>query len=167
VKPSSVRGTPVRSMSGTSPSQYVGDQSQQPNRASGTPYNSSKGNSATAKTVKQSGGVGQVIDTQTGVMFHEPNSNGNGVVFDGITREGDYFPAGAPAMDSPVPNGAATMPKGAMRAENIAHLGSGTGVNASQAGDVLLAIGGVMSRGMVGTSTPAGGEAELTKDDTL
>lgn len=183
MKSSSVRGTPVRSisganegqaagkpanMSGTSPSQYVGDQSQQPQRGSGTPYNSKNGNPPAAKRVASSGKFGDVIDTQTGVNLNYPDSNGNGVLFDGISREADYSPMGASAMDSPVPAGAATMPRGSMRAENIAHLGTGKGVDASQAGDVLDAIGGVMSRGMVGTTSGGSGpENELTRDDTL
>lgn len=157
VKPSTVRGTPVRSISqggytnsgkppgfqGTVNPQYAG-QSATP--GGGTPYNSGAGNDDQTKTTKQSGGVGQVIDTQTGTNLNEPSSNGNGVILDGITREGDYFPQSAGAMDSPVPNGSPAFQKGAMRAENIAHLGQGKGADASQAGDVLLGIGGVMDR---------------------
>lgn len=179
MKSSSVRGTPVRSsggsegqmagkpaaMTGTSPSQYVGDQSQQPQRGSGTPYNSANGNSANAKRVASSGLFGEVIDTQTGVNLSRPDSNGNGVLFDGISRESDYSPQSAVALDSPVPAGSPVLARGAMRRENLEHLGQGAA--ASLAGDVLTDIGGVMSRGMVGTTGPNEPEDALTRDDTL
>lgn len=130
----------------------------------GTPYRSATVSDDKAPK-STSGTFGEVIDTQTGVNFNRPESNGNGVILDGITRPSDYSPQSAAAMDSPVPQGAPSFPAGAMHAENLAHLGKGIGVNASQAGDVLDAIGGVMSRGMLGTSTPSGAENELTTDD--
>lgn len=147
--------------------QYQGDQSQQPNSKSGTPYRSVQGNPATAKTVVSHGLFGEVIDTAAGVNFHRPESNGNGVILDGMSREADYTPSGASTLDSPVPAGAPILAKGAMRRENLEHMGQGKGVSAALAGDVITEIGGVMSRGMLGTSTPGGGEGELTKDDTL
>jgi hypothetical protein len=151
-----VRGTPVRSISqggydntgkppgfqGTVNGQYAGESA---TPGGGTPYNSGAGNDDQAKSVKQSGGVGHVIDKVAGDQASH-SSNGSGVILDGLTREGDYFPQSAGAMDSPVPNGAPSFPKGAMRAENIAHLGQGIGAAPSQAGDVLLGIGGVMDR---------------------
>jgi hypothetical protein len=163
VKASTVRGTPVRSISadngqgftsggkpanysGTVPNAYQGDQSQKINPKSGTPYNSSSVNDDKAAK-STTGKYGHVIDEVAGDQGSHL-SNGNGVILDGLSRESDYTPRAAGTMDSPVPNGAASFPAGAMRTENIAHLGKGVGVDASQAGDVLEAIGGVMSRGM-------------------
>lgn len=161
MKASTVRGTPVRFVSadngqgftsggkppgfqGTVNGQYAGESA---TPGGGTPYNSGSENDDKAPKSSNSK-FGNVIDTQTGVNMSEPSSNGNGVILDGISRESDYTPRAAAAMDSPVPHGAASFPAGAMRTENIAHLGKGVGVDASQAGDVLDAIGGVMSRGM-------------------
>lgn len=177
MKTTSVRGTPVRSISGanegqmagkpsgydgTVNTQYRGDQT-----GGGTPYTSRDGNSATAKRVASQGKFGDVIDTNAGVNFSEPNSNGNGVILDGMTRESDYSPRGASAMDSPVPQGSPAFQAGAMRQENIAHLGKGKGADASQAGDVILNIGGVMSRGMLGVSKAGESATELVEDDVL
>lgn len=118
-----------------------------PSTVRGTPYNSAKV-SDDAAPKSSSGTFGNVIDTQTGVNLSRPESNGNGVILDGISRESDYFPKTAGAMDSPVPAGSPTFREGGMRAENIAHLGQGIGAAPSQASDVILNIGGVMSRGI-------------------
>lgn len=158
MKSTTVRGTPMRSISadngqgftnsgkppgftGTSPSQYVGEAA---TPGGGTPYNSAGVNDDKAAKSTQ-GKYGAVIDAVAGDQASHL-SNGSGVILDGLTRESDYTPMAAAALDSPVPAGAPTFPKGAMRAENIAHLGSGAGASAAQAGDVLDAIGGVMSR---------------------
>lgn len=158
MKPSTVRGTPVRSISanngqgftnagkppgfqGTVNGQYAGESA---TPGGGTPYNSGSKNDDTAPGT-QSGKYGAVIDAVAGDQASHL-SNGSGVILDGLTRESDYTPRSAAAMDSPVPAGAPAFPAGAMRAENIAHLGQGKGADASQAGDVLLAIGGVMDR---------------------
>lgn len=158
MRPSTVRGTPVRSISadngqgftnsgkppgfqGTVAKGYAGESA---TPGGGTPYNSASVNDD--KDAKRGGGkYGPVIDKVAGDQASHL-SNGSGVILDGLARESDYTPTAAAAMDSPVPNGAPSFPKGAMRAENIAHLGEGTGVSASQAGDVLLGIGGVMDR---------------------
>lgn len=185
MKSSTVVGTPVRSikagnvegmMAGTPKGyegvvnrQYQGDQSgnRQTGVNTGTPYNTRNGNGPESKRVASSDKHGIVIDTQTGVDLNEPTSNGNGVILDGMTRESDYTPRGAAAMDSPVPQGSPTFEAGAMRAENIAHLGKGKGAAASQAGDVLLAIGGVMSRGIAGTTKASDSSTALIEDDLL
>jgi len=151
-----VRGTPVRSISqggyentakpagytGTVNNQYKGESA---TPGGGTPYNSGAGNDDQAKSVKQSGGIAMVAD-HVGVVNNSPESTGSGVLLDGISRESDYTPMAAGAMDSPVPAGSPAIQPGSMRAENIAHLGQGTGAAPSQAGDVLLGIGGVMDR---------------------
>jgi hypothetical protein len=135
-------------MSGTVNQSYEGDQSRKLDARSGTPYTSRDGNPPSAKRVVSNDRHGIVIDPAAGEDMNDPASNGAGVMLGEITREADYFPIPAGAMDSPVPHGSPAFPKGAMRAENIAHLGQGKGADASQAGDVILNIGGVLSRGM-------------------
>lgn len=183
MKSSSVRGTPVRSisanngqgfnnggkpagMSGTVSRQFEGDQkgNAQVGIATGTPYQSSSVNDDKApKTARAKYGM---VTDQNGDQA-SPTSNGNGTLFDGVSREGAYLPPAAGAMDSPVTHGAPALNPGAIRVENLAHLGQGIGASPSQASDEILKIGGVMSRGMQGKSHASGGEEELLEDDVL
>lgn len=182
MKSTSVRGTPVHSikagnsqgmragtpkgMSGTVNRQYEGVQDMnRANGATGTPYHSRDGNGPESKRVRSQGKYGDVRD-QNGDQAN-PTSNGNGVLFDGINREAGYNPMAADAMDSPVPHGSPQFDTHTIRQENLAHLGQGIGAVPAQSGDDILAIGGVMSRGMVGVSRPTGGEEELLEDDVL
>ena len=130
----------------------------------GTPYQSGAGNSDEFMREVSHGPKGGIVLSENGINMNEPRDNGNGVILDGVRRDNSYNKIDAPALDSPVPHGAPAFDGAAMVAENRAHLGSG---NEAAAGDVLLGIGGVMSRGMVGTSTPQGGPDELLEDDVL
>lgn len=138
---------------GTVGNQYGDDQIQTgPSR--GTPYNSHAGNGPESKRVVSSDKYGKVESNQQG-NANDPASNGSGVVLDGASAAG--------ALDSPVPGNAPVFDPGYMETENRAHLGSGNEMGMRN----LLNGGGVMSRGMVGTSKPGAGEDELTTDDTL
>jgi len=183
MKSSSVRGTPVNSikappnqgmragtpkgMNGAVNRQYEGDQkgNRQEGIATGTAYHSEDGNSPEAMRVRSEGRYGMVRD-ENGDQ-NNPRDNGNGVLLDGISRESGYNPRDAHTMDSPVMDGAPKFDTRTIRQENLAHLGQGIGASPAQAGDDLDSIGGVMARGMVGTSKPSGGIMELTDDDTL
>lgn len=151
-------------MSGVVNRQFEGDQSRKVNPRSGTEYQSEVGNSDEFIREASHGPKGGVVLSENGINMNEPRSNGNGVILDGITRESAYSARAAGAMDSPVPKGAPSFAGADMVAENRAHLGRG---NERAASDVITEIGGVMSRGMIGTSTPSGGPDELLEDDVL
>lgn len=183
MKSSSVRGTPVRhisnttregmgaakpkGMDGTVNRQFQGDQSinRQEGISTGTPYTSRDGNSdefsRTVSHDKYGKVIGEAGDNQ------QPRDNGNGVLLDGMDRDRGYEPRDERTLDSPVPDGSPTFDASFIQAENRAHLGKGIGVSEAQINDDVLGIGGVLSRGMRGTSTPEGREDELTSDDTL
>lgn len=181
MKSTSVRGTPVTSikasntegqragkpagMNGTVNKQFEGDQRFQENPRAGTPYNSQDGNGPETRVVRSQGKYGMVTD-ENGDQ-NNPKDNGNGVLLDGISREAGYTPRDERTMDSPVHEGAPRFNTSFIKQENLAHLGQGIGAAPSQASDEILAIGGVMSRGMVGTSRLGAPEGELTEDDTL
>jgi hypothetical protein len=170
VKASTVRGTPVRSISadngqgftnsgkppgyqGVVKGQFAG-QSATP--GGGTPYNSSSVNDdkEPVRSTGKSGGV--VLDPQTGSNMNDPESNGNGVVFDGVTHAAGYR-AGSqpPTMDSPVPSGCQKPIQNAP--DILTRLRSGEGSYwPASAGpeDNFQTMGGVMSRDMEGSSEP-------------
>lgn len=154
-------GLPMGSDGETTMRQYRGtgmDTKQGP----GTPYRSERGNSDEfSRTVEQSTNA----ESSDHGNQNDPASNGDGVVLDGANRYGNGFsPRAAPTLDSPVPGHAPVFDTGFVETEDKAHLGSG---NAGGADD-LINGGGVMSRGMVGTSKSSDrDETELTHDDTL
>lgn len=183
MKSTSIRGTPVhhigtggtrmegvtpgkpKGMSGTVNQQFEGTQvTNRENGATGTPYNSRVGNSDEAIRVRSHGKYG-INDANGQGEMNNPVSNGNGVIFDGIQ---DFMPPSEPALDSPVPSGAqAPIPEAA---KDLAALRSGEGSYWGRGAgplDNFQEMGGVMSRGMIGTSTPAGGENEMLEDDVL
>jgi hypothetical protein len=128
----------------------------------GTPYNSRHGNTDEAKRLVSRDPHGHVI-SENGINHNDPRANGAGVVLDGANRPANgHAMAGAPLIDSPVPGHSPKFDPAFMDLENRQHLGSG---NESAASENITAIGGVLSRGMVGTSKPSGPETELTKDD--
>jgi len=160
VKPSTVRGTPVRSISqggydntgkpsgfqGTVNGQYAG-QSATP--GGGTPYHSGAGNDDQAKRVASRGTkMGTVIDTQTGTNMNEPESNGNGVVFDGVSRSAGYRAGSQPqTLDSPVPTDCQKPVQDAP--VKLANIRSGIGGSWGPddgPGDNFQTMGGVMDR---------------------
>lgn len=129
---------------------------------SGTPYHSDAGNGPEYKrTVEQSTDA----ESADHGNQNDPKTNGRGVVFDGANSyERGYSPHSEPTMDSPVPGHAPVFDTRTVREEDRAHVGMR---NESAATDDILKIGGVMSRGMRGTSTPEGAEDELIGDDVL
>ena len=182
MKSSTVRGTPINKidnpgftaskpggMNGTVNTHFQGDQSQQPQAGSGTPYASRNGNPDQARRVAEGGSPkGGVVLSENGINMNAPESNGNGVVLDGVTKEKDYTPWNEPAMDSPVPTGAQRPLESSMNIINAMVSGNGKDYSGSKViPDNLMETGGVMSRGMVGTSKPGNDERELTRDDTI
>jgi hypothetical protein len=155
-------------MSGTVNKQFEGDQkgNRQEGVAKGTPYQSQAGNSDEFVRVRSRDKYGKVIDDAAGDQANYL-SNGNGVILDGIAREMGYTPMAAATMDSPVMMGAPHFDTRTIRQENLAHMGQGIGAAPSQSGDDILAIGGVISRGMENVSRSSGGEDELLEDDVL
>ena len=173
-----VRGTPYTSRSGgnegmrggqpagadgqTTMKQYRGT-GMSTTQGPGTPYNSLTGNPADARRVVSSDKYGMVQSNAQG-NANSPVNNGAGVLFDGTG--GDYAsPAHHATMDSPVPGRApATMEGESIVTRNQIALGKGA--PAAGARDDILALNGVLSRGMVQkTSTSDGDIAQLTRDD--
>lgn len=151
--PGGMRGTSPENLSGTGINTRGGQ---------GTPYHSQAGNGPEARRVVSSDRYGKVIDDAAGDQS-DPQANGRGVIFDGHNEYGRGFdPQGEEVMDSPIPRDAPRFDPGFIPREDAAHMGSG---NESGARTSLVEIGGVMSRGMVGTSTSRGSETELTEDD--
>lgn len=183
MKQSSVRGTPVTSISrnngqgwlspgakpagysGTVNKQFEGDQkgNNQVGIASGTPYQTASINDDIQPAPNRS--KYGIVLSENGMNMADPKQNGNGVLFDGVSREHGYLAPDAHTMDSPVPQGAPHFDTRTIAQENIAHLGVGA-VPGREADDIL-SIGGVISRGMDGTSHANGGEMELLEDDLL
>lgn len=157
-------GTP-KGMEGTTPGLYSSDErGYQKLRGSGTPYHSEAGNGPETRVVRASG---TNVESADHGNQNDPESNGKGVVLDGANRYADgYMPRAEPTLDSPVPRSAPVFDSGFIPAEDRAHMGRGRGAEA-QATDDILSLGGVLSRGMVGTSKPGAPENELTEDDTL
>jgi hypothetical protein len=172
----SIRGTPYIKLGGTEggsagkPAGYTGTVGPQYGRdiidtrgQGGTPYQSTNGNPATAKRVVSADLYGKVMSNQQG-NANDPNNNGGGVVLDSVTT--DYEdPAIQPAMDSPVPGSAPMYQTANIVSVNQARMGSN--MSPAHAKDDLLALNGVMSRGMDNISKPGEAETELTDDDTL
>jgi hypothetical protein len=180
MKGSTVRGTPIhhvgntsregmsagtpKGMKGTSPEQYDSDRrGYQSDPRGGTPYRSETGNGSETRRVVSSDRYGKVESNQQR-NANDPLNNGHGVVFDGANEYSrGYAPRGEASEDSPVPRGAPVFDAGFIASEDRAHAGRG---NEQTARDDILSIGGVLSRGMVGTSKANGPENELTQDDT-
>lgn len=167
MKSTTVRGTPINQIgpkgsstgdrqgfnpqaapkgyTGTVNTQFQGDQSQQPNPSSGTPYNSGPGNPDDTRNLRQDGRYG-VSPVAGGADANTNDGTGGAVMFSGVTREAGYNPKDAAAMDSPVTKGSPALDTRTIRQENLAHMGQGVGAESSQSGDEILNIGGVMSR---------------------
>lgn len=158
-------GTPKGFSGGseTSPDQYEG--SQRGNRQVrsemsggrreiGTEYHSDAGNGPEFRREVSHGEHGGHVISEHGQNMNDPSSNGNGVILDHMSREAGYTPKGDRTMDSPVPERAPDFDTRTIAEENRAHAGRR---NERTAVDTLASIGGVMSRGMEGTSD---GESE-------
>lgn len=157
-------GIPMGSDGQTSMQQFRGT-GMSTTQSSGTPYRSEAGNGPETMRMVSSDRYGMVEDRSAGNLS-DPKSNGDGVVLDGMTR--DYAsPPVHPALDSPVPSGAPVFMTDNIPRVNDMRNGVGIGAGPVQGRDNLLDCGGVMSRGMVGTSSSSGPETELTDDDVL
>ena len=131
--------------------------------ARGTPEQYKHGNVDQAQRQASSSPYGKV--DSNGLDMNDPKSNGSGVIFDGTTNTGDgHNPPAAATLDSPVPSNAPVFDTGFIPIDARARMGSG---NEGGANESLLTGSGVMSRGMIGTSTPGGAETELMQDDVL
>ena len=185
MKSSSVRGTPIRSisadngqgfnsrpkpggLSGTVNRQFEGDQkiNRQEGISTGTPYQSGSVNDdLPPKTTRSKYGM---VDTPAAGDQAQHTSNGNGVLFNGVEQSNDYLPNLKDVMDSPVPEGAQMPQDDASLKLNEIRNGKGSYWGSDDAiQDSIVKAGGVISRGMLGTSTPAGGEMEMQEDDVL
>lgn len=172
-----VRGTPFRSIGpngnagtrgGTDGGQtvdpnYRGTGINTAPNTRGTPESYKTGNPDNARSVVSSNRQGGVVLSEHGINHNDPNANGDGVVLDNVGA--DYSPpGGAPTLDSPVPGGPVYDSTRIPEHNSIAMGRPGAG---AEQRDSILNLGGVMSRGMVGCSTPGGPEDELMHDDTL
>jgi hypothetical protein len=172
----SIRGTPYIKLGGTEggnagkPQGYTGTVGAQYGRdiidtrgQGGTPYQSNNGNPATARRVVSADLYGKVMSNQQG-NANDPSNTGSGVILDSVAS--DYEdPTIQPAMDSPVPGNAPLYQTSDIVSVNQARLGSN--MSPAHAKDDLLALGGVMSRGMEGVDKSGDAEDSLTRDDTL
>lgn len=176
MKGSTVRGTPVRhvtvgargegeragkpsGMEGTVHEQYSSDKrGYQSDSRSGTPYHSEDGNPPNSRreVIRSTNAESSDHGNQ-----NDPHSNGPGVMLDVGDYGTGYAPRDEPTMDSPVPRHAPVFGTGFIETEDRAHMGKGA---ENQARDDLLKIGGVMSRGMVGTSGKNAPEDEFVGD---
>jgi hypothetical protein len=159
--------TPAGYSGKTVADQYRGDGvgiDTRPLPGSGTPYQDSDGNPNEFKRTAEGTGRYGIVLGENGQNMNDPASNGSGTIFDGAKRENGYMTRPAPTFDSPVPQKAPRLDPSFIPTEVRGRLGGG---NESAAKDGLVAGGGVMSRGMVGTSKTSAGEDELTRDDTL
>jgi hypothetical protein len=169
MKSTSVRGTPFTKIgpSGNSGfrqgggnadntvgTQYRGSGINTAPNERGTPAQYAHGNPGDAMRVVSRDRYGKVIDDAAGDQAN-PAANGTGVILNGDPPRD--------MLDSPVPMKAPMFDEGFIAKEDRAHLGGGN----EEGMRSLIEGGGVMSRGMVGTSKPSGAEDELTTDDTL
>ena len=149
-----IRGTPVNTISAnngqgfnagakpvgysgtTTKDQFRGDQSNKIDPRSGTPYNSrSVNDDIQPPSVKPRNG---------GNPFNDPESNGNGVVFSGVSQAHDYTPAPSNVMDSPVPARAQRpTPNGSIRLNEIRN---GVGGDYGPTDSIPDAPNGVLAR---------------------
>lgn len=147
----------------TTPAQYRGT-GMSTTQGPGTPYRSEAGNPANAKRVVSASDYGRVMSGGAGNL-NDPNSNGTGVLLDG-TGGADYAsPNHRGYPESPVPgNAPATMEGDSIVTRNSIALGKGA--PAAGARDDILALNGVLSRGMVQKTTSRDpSDAQLTRDD--
>lgn len=129
----------------------------------GTPYTSEDGNPPNARRTVGDHPTHGIVHSESGLDMNDPKSSiGQGVVLDdGAHRyEGGFqTTAHTPTEDSPVPGHAPHFDPGFIAKEDRAHLGSGN----ERGVDDLVRAGGVMSRGMEGTSRH--GESETVGDE--
>lgn len=153
-------GEPKGADGQTTVKQYRGTGMSTAQSSRGTEYHSVNGNPADARRE-----VSRSTNTESSDHGNQndPASNGPTTLLDvGPLAGGSVAPLHA-TTDSPVPQNAPLFEPGWIAEEDRAHLGTGN----ERGAEGLVAAGGVMSRGMVGTSKSGAGEEELTTDDTL
>lgn len=159
-------GEPAENQGSTVHAQFREDGINTETRARSTPYHSEAGNppGARREVLRSTSAESSDHGNQ-----NDPRSNGSGVVLDGAdSYERGFQPPHEPTTDSPVPRDAPWFDTRTIREEDVAHLGEGTGGSENASSTDLRELGGVMSRGMIGTSKKSDkDEGELTKDDTL
>ena len=113
----------------------------------GTEYQSDRGNPSGASTTRADHRYGVVLG-ENGQDLNNPSSNGNGVLFDGVTRDTGYRANPQPPnLDSPVPGGSQKPARDGPI--TLADLRSGVGEYWGRGDgpkDSLLENGGVMSK---------------------
>lgn len=144
--------------------QYRGSGINTQTNARGTPAQYEHGNPGDASRVASHDKYGMVESNEQG-NANNPANNGSGVILDGAHYANGFSPHAETTLDSPIPRDAPRFDTGFIATEDAAHLGKGSHAERSREG--LVAGGGVMSRGMLGTSTPGMPETALTDDDTL
>jgi hypothetical protein len=159
-----IRPATPKGFDGTQPKQFESEKSgyrDEHATGHGTAYGSVAGNPGDARVASQ--GRYGVSPGAGGVDMNNPAANGKGVVLDGANEYANgYRPRDEKLIDSPVPTDAPVFDPSFIGTEDRAHAGSG---NEGTARDNLLEIGGVMSRGQVGSSSRNGPENELLQDD--
>jgi len=130
----------------TTKDQFRGDQGQKVDPRSGTPYNSGPGNFDEFKRTPQDYRYG-VSPGAGGQDYNSHTANGNGVVFDGVSRSRDLMPTPADVMESPVPSGAQRPDTDSAAKLNALRNGKGDAYPAEKTiPDALVGSGGTMDR---------------------
>jgi len=150
MKQSTVRGTPINSIKAPNNEGMRAGKSEGMS-GSGTPYHSMDGNGPETRRVRSSDRYGMVETPAAGNQALN-TSNGNGVLFDDVKREDDYFGKEVGVMDSPVPEGSQQPQHDASIKLNELRNGKGKYWGANDViEDSLLKADGVMSRGIDNT----------------
>jgi hypothetical protein len=155
-------GSKPGGMDGTSKSQFgseKGGYRDEHVSGHGTPYQSRDGNPADAKRLVERSVSAESSDHGD---QNDPHSNGPSVMLDVGDYTSGYAPRIEHTLDSPVPEHAPIFDRRTIRQEDRAHAGMR---NEQTATDNILEIGGVLSRGQVGSSSRHGPETELLQDD--
>ena len=128
---------------GTQSTQFMGDSTgARTGVAAGTPYNSAaKNDDKRPKTTHAKMGI---VLSENGINMSDPTANGDGVVFDGVSRNSDRLATPSDVMDSPVPMGAQRPAVDSVKQLNALRNGTGKDYAASQA--IPDKFAGVMSR---------------------
>ena len=134
---------------GTVNKQFEGDQSgnRQEGIATGTPYQSRTGSPDETSRTRMDHRYGKVI-SEGGQDMNSPSSNGNGVLFDGVSPAHGMRAGNQPqTMDSPVPMGGQRPIQDAPKVLNDLRSGTGEYFGPGDGPkDSLLEQGGVMSK---------------------
>lgn len=118
-----------------------------PANSLGSTYNSDPGNPGDASRTRLADRYGKNRSGAGPIDMNDPKANGNGVIFDGVSRARDYTATPSDVMDSPVPKGAQQPQDDASIKLNELRNGEGSYWGADDAiEDSLLKGGGTLSR---------------------